>query len=612
MSTITSEKIATAKAYINDIEAVKTSLKTKFEIGDDVPFNQYPDLISPVCEGETTFYKCTSSYHDPYVPAYKNIEIAGMTTPTDGNGTFVNIRPDYAGFFRVWKNGNYAISFDHTNKYWCIHNASSTVSYYDCYFRVKNFATSEEGTDANPWIWDNLGGSSSDITDLIADSDLPSYEYRYVYLTLKGGTAYKFGVVNNLSADDGYINYECGLYSSDGNYLTSIGSSADSVNGHACNYTGSYTPSTDCIVKLYVSKYNSSNCTGLNFVCYPAPEAWVEPSEDPWDYTFSVVNGTGTLTLSAVDIAEHKATKTWSGKRIYQNTKEDGSIYYVPADTITEGLTWSRFAPNVDEIWSADATLRANYLDDGNYYPENATVWKIDIASDNTAYYMWVAGNDGNIIDWGDGTQTTTQYAANSQSGASLNTAGVYSHTYTSTGTYIIQVIGDSVERIVACCSNSGSTTSNTNITEAIQCSKSLVNGAYLFSNCGGLRRIADTFQLPRGMTSALSMFNACTALIYAPKSLRLPAGCTIYNQAFQSCNNLSVDISHWFDDIVAGENQGKSLSYAFYNCSKMTGTLPAEKLWKDYSWYLGGNVGDAFINATKLIATNDIPELWK
>lgn len=538
-----------------------------------------------------------------------------MTSPSDGNGTFVNHRPDYTGFLRAWKNGNYALSFDSTNNYWCIHDASSTASYSECYFRAKCFITSEEGTDANPWIWDNLGSSGSDITDLIADDDLPSWEPRYVYLTLKGGTAYKFGVVNNLSTDDGSINYECSLYSSDGNHLTSITSSAETVNGHNCAVTGSYTPSADCVVKLYVNKYNSYNCTGVNFVCYPAPEAWVEPSEDPWDYSFSTVNGAGTLTLIAVDVAEHTATKTWAGKRVYTQTKADGSIYYVPADTVTEGLTWSRFAPNVDEIWSADATLKINYYDDGTTYPDNATVWKIDITTDNTVYYMGVAGGAGNIIDWGDGTQTETKYgtAAMESSWQISDANSKYTHTYAKAGTYIIQVIGDSVTHVFTeTKANYHTMESVYNVIEAIQCSKCLTNARLMFSYCRNLQNIANTFQLPAGIEAADHMFYGCPSLISAPQSLRLPASCANYEAIFDSCGKLSVDISHWFDNIVAGENQGKTLRNAFDDCYKMTGTLPAEKLWKDYSWYIGGNVGDVFYNATELIARNDIPEQWR
>lgn len=76
MSNYTSQKLAEANTLIEEISAVKNTLATKFNINEDVPFREYPDLISPVAEGETTFYKCTSSYHDPYVPAHKNIEIA--------------------------------------------------------------------------------------------------------------------------------------------------------------------------------------------------------------------------------------------------------------------------------------------------------------------------------------------------------------------------------------------------------------------------------------------------------------------------------------------------------------------------------------------------------
>ena len=64
--TKTADKIALANAYIDDIEAVKSSLKTKFNIGEDVPFSQYPDKIYPVTADDFVFYKASSSYYDLY------------------------------------------------------------------------------------------------------------------------------------------------------------------------------------------------------------------------------------------------------------------------------------------------------------------------------------------------------------------------------------------------------------------------------------------------------------------------------------------------------------------------------------------------------------------
>lgn len=611
----TFQKISSVKEQIKKIDAVKNSLKTKFKIDDNTPFSQYPDKISPVAEGETVFYKAASSYHDPFIPAHKNIEISGMTSPSDGNGTWINQRPDYAGFMRSWMNGNYMISF--VDSYWYIHDKGSTPSMYGGgYFRALVVSTNEDGSTTNPWIWDNYASEDKSITNVMNASNI-NYEYGCFYVTLKAGTNYKFGIVQNIT--EGNISY---MYSSimsagDGwnEYAYASHENIETINGYQCNCSMSYTPSITGVYKFRLSCENQGAQGDIQYVCYPAPEAWVEPSENPWDYSFEVLNGSGDITLTSVDVAEHIATKTWSGYRAYKMTKADGSVYYDYANTITEDLKWSRFAPNSGEVWSSDATLRADYLDDGNYYPENATVWKIDVAA-NTTYYMGVAGGAGNIIDWGDGTTTTTKNGT-----ADMNSTwyiadnnSKYSHTYTKAGSYIIQVIGDSVTHVFAETTSSYHTYNNTyNVREAIQCSKTILNCRLMFAYNHNLTKIADTFQLPRGTESVDYMFYDCIALIHAPQSLRLPASCRNFTSFMSYSRKLKTDISHWFDDIIVGENLNKNMYCAFYACNNITGTLPAEKLWFDPSWRNGGSVDtrDAFDGCTKLSNYNSIPGAW-
>lgn len=605
MSNYTSQKLAEANTLIEEISSVKNTLATKFNINEDVPFSEYPDLISPVDESQITFYKCTSSYHDPYVPAHKNIEIAGMTTPSDGNGTWTNQRPDYSGFYRAWVKDNYMLSF--VDGYWYIYDKGATPSDGSSYFSARVLTSTEDGSTENPWIWDNyVSDSDRSITNAINASAI-SYESGCFYVTLKAGTEYQFGLISNITA--GTLSMWASIMPNDSwdEYASAAEDTTGTINGQACTMYMTFTPATDGVYRFRVAGENYEATGDVKYICYPAPEAWVVPSENPWDYTFSTMNGAGTLTLSAVDVAEHKAIKTWAGKRIYQNTKEDGSIYYVPADTVTEGLTWSRFAPNVDEIWSADATLRANYLDDGNYYPDNATVWKIDITTDNTIYYMMVGGAAGNIIDWGDGTQTTIQ-------DKSISTQ--YKHTYTTAGVYYIQVIGDSVEWINAQTDNSyRNAVSKTNVKEAIQCSKNLLSCNGLFCYCKGLLKIADTFQLPKGVTDVAIMFQYCSELLEAPDSLRFPVSCTNFSSFMYECRKLKANVTHWFDDIVAGENINKNMNNVFYACNAITGTLPAEKLWLDASWRNGGTTVDTrstFAGCSKLSNYSEIAPQWR
>lgn len=611
--TKTSEKIIRANMYLDTIEAVKNTLKTKFNIADNVPFTQYPDLIHPVAEDDFAFYKVASSYYDPAIPAHKNIQISGMSNPA-GNGTWINQRPDYSGFTQAWVNGSYMLSFN--AGYWYIYNKGATPSPYECYYRAMVVTSSESGDSSNPWIWDNYASSDKTITNAIDASNI-NYEYGYFYVTLKAGTAYKFGIMKNLTG--GSLDYMSSCIMPTGDSWEELASgyheSTETINGHSCVCPMSFTPSTTGIYKFRVYGENYGAQGDIKYVCYPAPEAWVEPSENPWDYTFEVVNGSGNITMTPIEVAEHPATKTWAGYRVYKRTNADGAVYYDYADTITEGLAWTRFAPNSGEVWNADATLRVDYLDDGHKYPENATVWKIDVAA-NTTYYMGVAGGAGNIIDWGDGTTTTTK----SGTAAMQNTWQIadansrYTHTYTKAGSYIIQVVGDSVTHVFAeTLSNYHTSNATYNVVEAIQCSKTMLNGRCMFAGSKNLKKIADTFQLPKGVESVEYMFENCSDLLSAPQSLRLPASCYNFDSFMSYCRKLKVDVSHWFDDLVVGSNVNKRMYRAFYACNAITGTLPAEKLWLDASWRNGSAVDtrEAFAGCTKLSNYKDIAQTW-
>lgn len=587
--TQTSEKIALAISYIDNINAVKSSLKTKFGIADDVPFDQYPDVISPISTDNLVFYKCTSAYHDPYIPAHESINISNMTTP-DANGTWGNIRPYYSGYARVWSNGSYSCSFDSTNGYWCIHDSSSSASYNNCYFNAKTLTTSEAGTTSNPWIWDNLGSAGSEITNERAISSFSSYTASVAYVTLKAGTAYKFGIVPNYDASAGYFGHSSCLYRI-GSYESFMSSSSDTtadINGHTCNRVMEYTPETDEIIMFGVYVDGTWDVTGgIKFVCYPAPETWVEPSEDPWDYSFTAVNGAGTPTISPVAVAEHPATKTWAGKMAYKQTNDDGIVYYEFADTITENLSWNKFAPNVDEVWSSDATLKLNYIESGLTFPDNASVWTVERAAGAT-YTLYVDGGEGNIIDWGDGSQT--QVARGGRE---------YTHTYADAKKYYVQVIGDTVNNVQA-----------KSAIEAVQCSKSLKSGYRMFYTAG-LQKIEDTFQLPIGLENAEGMFYDNNGCYYAPVTLRLPNHCKNFKN-FCHMSWLTTDISHWFDDFEIGTHGNTNLIEMFFRCYNLRGTLPVDKLWQDGSWMMkSGDVGNVFYDCTTLKATNDIPEAW-
>lgn len=614
----TFKKIANVKAQIKEIEAVKNSLKSKFDIEDDVPFSQYPDKISPIADGEIVFYKATSNYYDPYIPEYYNFELSGATNPTGCNGTWINQTPYGVGLARTWKIGNYACSYVASNGYWCIYDAGSTPSSYECYFRAKVLSTSEDGTTYNPIIWDNLvSGSDRTITSSRKGTSI-GYEYGNLFVTLKAGVNYKFGVIQNLS-NPNYMMYELHtnnpeswdalVYADSGN--------TETLNGHACTHVMSYTPSTSGVYRLRASGEFYNDTETIQYVCYPAPEVWSAPSENPWDYTFETNYGSGTLSFSKVTVPEHPATKTWAGRQAYKRTKEDGTVYYDFADVITENLIWSRFAPNVDEIFSADGSIKVDYLDDGTIYPANATVWTIENPSDNTTRHICVGtASGGNFIDWGDGTQTEVNSMGWTCPESTFSENARFSHTYAKAGKYTIQVIGDTVEKVLCSANSSGGSSGSESYTkELIQLGSTLTDTRYMFSDCKGLVKIADTVQFPLGLGRATEMFYSCSNLVYASPNLRFSPNMT-YDHIFYDCSKLDVDITHWFDNLIVGNNANKAItSAAFYRCYKIKGTLPADKLWLDGSWGYGGTStsSPAFYACTGLSNYNEIPAgIWR
>jgi hypothetical protein len=133
-----------------------------------------------------------------------------------------------------------------------------------------------------------------------------------------------------------------------------------------------------------------------------------------------------------------------------------------------------------------------------------------------------------------------------------------------------------------------------------------------MFTNCYSLQQLANTFQLPKGLTSAYHMFYSARSLIEIPTSLRLPNSCTNF-EYFLNAPALVADITHLFDDLEPGTHAGKNIQYMFYNCYKITGKLPEEKLWKDYTWYINGTATRyAFYQCTALLNTHNIPTVWK
>ena len=623
---MTSEKLALAKAQIKDIEAVKKSLQTKFNIADDVPFSDYPSLISGngVPEPETKFYKCASTYHDPYIPAHINLQFSGITSPAEANTLFVNARPDLSGNIRKWTadNGNYHVSFDESSKCWIMYaNGSSNTTRYYSLFYAPTYETAETGNSSNPYLWDNVASADRSITQGFS----LSYDSPYIYLYLEAGTAYKFGIVSTLEGT--FYIYSLSLYSAgntDNVLVSGSSSNTGDINTHSCTHVFSYTPTQSGVYRInaYGDDYGVTG-GDLKIVCYPAPGANPAAPENPSDAvwtrnTSGSYGGTGDIVCEAAQVEAHQATKTWTGYEAFKKTADDGSLYYDFASSETTGLTWERVAPNNGEVWSSDGLVKAGYFTESYSYPKNSTVVLIDIPADNTTIYSGVrAAGMGNIIDWGDGSQTEVLVMKDSVGGSKYTVANnsLYSHTYAKAGRYIMQFVGDSLRQIRPISNSGGEISINNSYTrELIQLGNSLTSMLYMFTLDKGLERIADTCQIPSGVTEMHNAF-ASSGLIYAPASLRLPQA--TMREAFYGCGNMIADVTHWWDNYTIGGNGGYQfgLYKTFQDCKKIYGTLPADKLWKDGSWSDSSGMGSSnyvFLNCTNLTNYNDIPKSWK
>ena len=129
------------------------------------------------------------------------------------------------------------------------------------------------------------------------------------------------------------------------------------------------------------------------------------------------------------------------------------------------------------------------------------------------------------------------------------------------------------------------------------------------------IQRVADTFRLPRGVSDIECMFSQCLKLEFIPETFRIPHSVLSLNNFLNGCGRLSANISHWFDDIIPGQNGNKRIHQSFYQCSQLTGTPPADKLWLDGSWTwnsANASFGDTFTQCNKLSNYDKIPDTWK
>ena len=206
----------------------------------------------------------------------------------------------------------------------------------------------------------------------------------------------------------------------------------------------------------------------------------------------------------------------------------------------------------------------------------------------NSLPTMWITPVEDCVVDFGDGTKQT--YTGN-------NSSTYVNHSYSESNIYTIKITG-----------NHSSFMAPRNILEIIQISNLITNCSQMFNNCLNLTTIPSTFTLGNSVTNCSQMFFACSNLTVIPSTLTIPNSVTNCSGMFGRCSSLTSDISNIWPS-AWNSNERINISDMFYNCSKIIGTVPADKLWNSGKTF---NSSGCFTGCTSLTNYDEIPAGWK
>ena len=244
------------------------------------------------------------------------------------------------------------------------------------------------------------------------------------------------------------------------------------------------------------------------------------------------------------------------------------------------------------------------------------------------------------VVDFGDGTTQT--YTGN-------NSSTQVTHSYSESNIYTIKIIG-----------NHSKFRASQNIIEIIQIANSVTDYSFMFYKCSSLTAIPETLKIPNSVTNCSFMFYWCSSLTAIPETLTIPNSVTNCSGMFQGCKNLTeipstltipnsvTDCSNMFYECsslttipstLTIPNSVTNCSNMFYecssltsdisniwpstwnytgkidimlmfgNCSKVVGTVPADKLWNSGKTFTST---DCFFGCTSLTNYDKIPSGWK
>ena len=161
---------------------------------------------------------------------------------------------------------------------------------------------------------------------------------------------------------------------------------------------------------------------------------------------------------------------------------------------------------------------------------------------------------------------------------------------------------------VTNCSSMFRSCSSLTEIPETLIIPDSVTDCGGMFQWCKSLTAIPETLIIPDSVTHCTNMFFECSSLTTIPSTFTIPDSVTHCANMFYGCSSLTSDISNiWPKEFTYTGTI--DISNMFLGCSKVVGTVPADKLWNSGKTFSPDGCFDGCILLSNY---NDIPAGWK
>lgn len=262
------------------------------------------------------------------------------------------------------------------------------------------------------------------------------------------------------------------------------------------------------------------------------------------------------------------------------------------------------------QVYATNAVIAAGVTDS-----ETGIPWATDVPAGMTQKFKIrcdvLAADSDVVVEWGDGTSSAiakNEFESSDDSDWSLGEmVYVMAHTYAAPGRYRVIIRGKQYWgfqqvkgfNIISRIFDHGYPTAGwlQNLSVACQWSPKIqkvvfptglelfanIHNAYaLFADCVNLVSVKNCQTKFRFTRDVTNMFSGCTALKECDFQLPQSAVKTAsYNRVFYNCSSLEADIANLLPD-RGFDGKTVSMIECFRGCSKLTGTVPAVKLWED------------------------------